>query len=78
MHLGQFATATALCRELIDQPDISPINRMMPLASCGLIVARQGEVRAAQGALDEALDSALGTGEAATSARRHCPAACAL
>jgi DNA-binding CsgD family transcriptional regulator/tetratricopeptide (TPR) repeat protein len=59
---GQWDEATAMCTSLLDQPGVSPVNRMNPLLVLGIISGRRGEDGAWK-LLDEALELAEGTGE---------------
>jgi DNA-binding CsgD family transcriptional regulator/tetratricopeptide (TPR) repeat protein len=59
---GQWDEAAAMCTALLDQPGVSPVNRMNPLLVLGIISGRRGEDGAWK-LLDEALELAEGTGE---------------
>ena len=59
---GRWDEATAMCTSLLDQPGVSPVNRMNPLLVLGIISGRRGEDGAWK-LLDEALELAEGTGE---------------
>jgi DNA-binding CsgD family transcriptional regulator/tetratricopeptide (TPR) repeat protein len=59
---GQWDEAAAMCTSLLDQPGVSPVNRMNPLLVLGIISGRRGEDGAWK-LLDEALELAEGTGE---------------
>lgn len=61
---GKFDAAAELCRELLDQPGLSPVNRLQPLTSYGLILARRGDVTTARTMLDEAIENAIAVDEA--------------
>ncbi len=59
---GRWDEAAAMCTALLDQPGVSPVNRMNPLLVLGIISGRRGEDGAWK-LLDEALELAEGTGE---------------
>ncbi len=59
---GRWDEAAAMCTSLLDQPGVSPVNRMNPLLVLGIISGRRGEDGAWK-LLDEALELAEGTGE---------------
>jgi DNA-binding CsgD family transcriptional regulator/tetratricopeptide (TPR) repeat protein len=59
---GQWDEAAAMCTSLLDQPGVSPVNRMNPLLVLGIISGRRGEDGAWK-LLDEALELAEGSGE---------------
>ncbi len=59
---GRWDEAAAMCTALLDQPGVSPVNRMNPLLVLGIINGRRGEDGAWK-LLDEALELAEGTGE---------------
>ena len=58
--LGRWDESAALSRELLTQSGASPVNRINPLTSLGVILARRGEPGAHEH-LDEAMRSADGT-----------------
>ena len=58
--LGRWDESAALSRELLTRSGASPVNRISPLTSLGMILARRGEP-GAQEHLDEAMRSADGT-----------------
>jgi DNA-binding CsgD family transcriptional regulator len=60
VHACEFDAATELCRELLTLPGLSPVNRLNPLTSYGLILARRGDAAAGHAALDEAIENAIG------------------
>jgi DNA-binding CsgD family transcriptional regulator/tetratricopeptide (TPR) repeat protein len=60
--LGQWSDAAAISAELVDRPGMSPVNRLNPLRTLGLIRGRRGAAGAWE-LLDEALALAEGTGE---------------
>jgi DNA-binding CsgD family transcriptional regulator/tetratricopeptide (TPR) repeat protein len=59
---GQWDEAAALASSMLDQPGVSPVNRMNPLLVLGSISGRRGEDGGWK-LLDEALELAGGTGE---------------
>jgi DNA-binding CsgD family transcriptional regulator/tetratricopeptide (TPR) repeat protein len=59
---GEWDQAAALASSMLDQPGISPVNRMHPLLVLGTISGRRGEDGAGK-LLDEALDLVTGTEE---------------
>ena len=61
--LGQWDQAVALCVSILDRRHLSPVNRLNPLIALGRIQSRRGDPAAA-GSLAEAMELALGTGEA--------------
>ncbi|HKR69835.1 MAG TPA: AAA family ATPase [Streptosporangiaceae bacterium] len=64
MLMGQWDEAVQMCRETLNGPPISPVNRLNPVRVLGTIQARRCEP-GGWDLLDEALDLANGTGEPA-------------
>jgi len=64
MLMGQWDTAARMCRETLNGPRISPVNRLNPIRVLGTMQARRGEPDGWD-LLDEALELANGTGEPA-------------
>lgn len=60
--LGRWDEGIALATELLERPGPSPVNRLNPLISLGLMLARRGE-QGVESALDEAAAAADGTQE---------------
>ena len=60
--LGRWDEAEDICTRMLDQPGISPVNRLNPLRVLGTIRGRRGDARAGE-LLDQALSLAEGTGE---------------
>ena len=61
--LGQWTAAEVMSAELVDRQGMSPVNRLNPLTTLGLIRGRRGAAGAWE-LLDEALALAEATGEA--------------
>jgi DNA-binding CsgD family transcriptional regulator/tetratricopeptide (TPR) repeat protein len=64
MLMGQWDEAAPMCRETLNGPRISPVNRLNPVRVLGTIQARRGEP-GGWDLLDEALELGEGTGEPA-------------
>ncbi len=60
--LGEWADAIATCRELLAEPGVSSVNRLVPLVSLGVLLARTG-ADGVWSRLDEAAAAADGLGE---------------
>jgi DNA-binding CsgD family transcriptional regulator/tetratricopeptide (TPR) repeat protein len=58
---GRWTEAETLCIEMLERRQMSPINRLSPLTSLGVIRARQGRLEEAAKLLDDALELAVGT-----------------
>jgi DNA-binding CsgD family transcriptional regulator/tetratricopeptide (TPR) repeat protein len=61
-RMGRWDEAVAICRTLINQAGVSPINKITPLATLGLLNARRGRDDPWR-YLDEAADAADGSRE---------------
>ncbi len=63
LRLGRWAESEALASQMLERPNISPVNKLNPLIALGTIHSRRGEPGARE-LLDEAVELAEGVAEA--------------